>query len=379
MSVKVIDILNDVASRAGQELNSDTVNKETLKTHLLRCLNFYHKDLNTRYNWPWRIKRTSIQTTTNYKVGSVTMTIGSRAVTGSGTSWDSTMAGRFIKLDREIELYEILSVTNATSLTLVQPYLGASGGSLTYLIWKKLYDLDPDVPYLSLLSISEWPKRTSPIPYKEYESSFFNAYTNGQFPYLWTWMGINRKCSTYGVGTVSTVKDSKILTGAGTVWLGNVFAGAEITISNDVYNVESVDSDTQITMVQVGTSTIAATTLQTYTITVKNRSQIALSAVPDPGINMFVTYFKKTYNLLSDNDELDIWEGYEHILTNVLYGYLLEKLTSAVAFNWLSIYEKELNEAWSNLQESDAIDRAQRFTDTARNSPNNGYRRALYG
>lgn len=68
-----------------------------------------------------------------YKTGTVTVTNGSAAVTGAGTSWvdNGTLnAGDIIKLPDGL-LYEVLTIGSNTGLTLASNYLGsnASGGA----------------------------------------------------------------------------------------------------------------------------------------------------------------------------------------------------------------------------------------------------------
>lgn len=80
----------------------------------------------------------------DYTTGSiVSVASGGTAVVGSGTSWTSKMAGRFIRItDSDTantgdgSWYEISSVASATSITLVRPYGGTSisAGSAAYTI-----------------------------------------------------------------------------------------------------------------------------------------------------------------------------------------------------------------------------------------------------
>ena len=92
-------------------------------------------------------------------------------------------------------------------------------------------------------------------------------------------------------------------------------------------------------------------------------------------MNFDVSYYKKTYDYKNDNDILISWDGTEAILSNVLYGYYLEKLTTEEPFNWLIIYEGQLNEYWQNLQRAKAIEQVPRM----RSRVEKGYRRSLYG
>jgi len=81
-------------------------------------------------------------TIADYTTGTITTT-SSTTITGSGTSWTSQMAGRWIRITEtntantgDGEWYEISSVTSSTVLELVSPYLGTaiSGGSANYVI-----------------------------------------------------------------------------------------------------------------------------------------------------------------------------------------------------------------------------------------------------
>jgi hypothetical protein len=59
----------------------------------------------------------------------------------------------------------------------------------------------------------------------------------------------SRKSANYTTGTVTLTNGSKLVTGAGTAWLANVDAGMLLRRGSErVYVVESVDSDTQITL-----------------------------------------------------------------------------------------------------------------------------------
>ncbi|WP_457635797.1 phage adaptor protein [Persephonella sp.] len=77
----------------------------------------------------------------DYTTGTInTATNGSTTITGSGTSWTSTMAGRWIMIDESSGgdgvWYEIASVANATTLELKKKYQGISisSGSASYTI-----------------------------------------------------------------------------------------------------------------------------------------------------------------------------------------------------------------------------------------------------
>lgn len=69
---------------------------------------------------------------TNYTTGTLSVTQNTSAVTGSGTSWTSSMIGRSILLDGL--WYEISNVGSTTSITLAKTFEGATITAGTYTI-----------------------------------------------------------------------------------------------------------------------------------------------------------------------------------------------------------------------------------------------------
>jgi len=57
----------------------------------------------------------------------------------------------------------------------------------------------------------------------------------------------------YQIGKATVINNSQIVTGVNTVWLTNVFVGSLFKISgnNNIYQIGSVDSNTQITLTTV--------------------------------------------------------------------------------------------------------------------------------
>ncbi len=94
------------------------------------------------YNYDRRVFDLSIADETTGSISAVTN--GSTTVTGSGTSWSASMAGRFIRLNISNTAgnsgdgywYEIKSVASTTSITLEKAYQGTtrSAATITYTI-----------------------------------------------------------------------------------------------------------------------------------------------------------------------------------------------------------------------------------------------------
>ena len=366
------EIIINAAGRAERKITDTLANGENLESFLMDSLNLVYLFFNAKYNWPWREKFCTVQTIQNYETGTVTVTNGSRTVSGAGgASFTSSMIGRYLKLTRDLELYEIINVVGG-ELILREPYIGATGSGNTYVIWKKYYDLPPDVPNGSYLSVWKGYTRANPVEYRSFDRMFSqNAYLKGE-PMAWSWYGLNRRVSSYNTGTISATKDSRIFTGAGTAFLGNIFEGTEIIIGGDVYNVESIDSDTQFTSVQrFNTESVTGAA---YVAETKNRSQIMLSSVPDPSVVLNISYSKKTYRMKNQLDEPEIYEDYHLALANLLYVYLSEKVTSDKTFSWLTVAEAQVKEVYRNVIENTPLDVAPLVS----NQTISGYRKSLY-
>jgi len=82
-----------------------------------------------------------------YTTGTVTLTEGSATVTGSGTTFDSTMVGRHFRVKGEMRLYLIRSQDSTTQLTLDENFRGQNGDTISY-------EIDP--PGKPLVRI--WPR-----------------------------------------------------------------------------------------------------------------------------------------------------------------------------------------------------------------------------
>lgn len=106
-------------------------------------------------------------------------------VTGSGTSWTTNMAGRWLNIPQtasnttsgDDEWYQILSVQSATSLTLFNDYQGQSTSNASYLIGETPL-LPEDYQDLALWR-ALWIYYTSIVPNPAQAKGYFDLYTAG--------------------------------------------------------------------------------------------------------------------------------------------------------------------------------------------------------
>ena len=201
-----------------------------------------------------------------YNTGTITVTNGSKIVTGHGTAFlsQNLQAGDWISTDN-YDVGEIATVDSDTQITLVSNYTDVTvteGYNITkttnlkYIVtgigthW--LSDgivagneikLNSDGYYYTIASVDSDTQITLTDTYEDAGGT--GAYTVKKIPYL----SAGELLDYYNTGTITATKDSKTITGSGTLWSGNVVAGQTILINGVPYIINSVNSNTSITLV----------------------------------------------------------------------------------------------------------------------------------
>jgi hypothetical protein len=132
------------------------------------------------YNFKARIKDLSVA---DYVAGTAYVTTGTTTITGVGTTWTPTMAGRWIRITQPTgdgEWYEIASSSSTTSITLVNQYQGPTilvGAASAYTIGEMsiLAEDYQDLPLYRALSIYF----TSRVPDPTRASSYLDLWNSG--------------------------------------------------------------------------------------------------------------------------------------------------------------------------------------------------------
>lgn len=120
--------------------------------------------------------------------GILTLANGGTAVTGTGTTWTTSMAGRFIRITESDTAnkgdgfwYEIASVASTTSLTLLKPYQGTAiaTGNASYTIGQmspipEAYEMAPIYRALALFS------RVNDPLHPDVSNNWWRMYDGGQ-------------------------------------------------------------------------------------------------------------------------------------------------------------------------------------------------------
>jgi len=106
----------------------------------------------------------------NYETGTASFTNGSAVVTGSGTTWASSMVRRFIKPDAGLYWYEIKTFTNTTRVELVNNFQEATVSGVDYKI-VELMRLPVEYVYTPVFGASQlyW------IPNNEKKANYYGG------------------------------------------------------------------------------------------------------------------------------------------------------------------------------------------------------------
>ncbi len=97
------------------------------------------------HDFPFYLQEGAIEPVDNYSTGTVTITQGSKTLTGSGTTFTSAMVGRKFRIQNEKAYYRIASYTSATVVTLDENYQGSDQSGASYEIYQDEYRLAADV------------------------------------------------------------------------------------------------------------------------------------------------------------------------------------------------------------------------------------------
>lgn len=329
-------LLRDFIIELGDRLKVDKLTSEG-KNILTRKINQTYKEVARASDWEI-LKRTSeLRTVANYTAGTVTVTIDSRTVTGSGTTWTAAMQGRYFRPGGSQNWYKIARFVSATEITLATPIIEATASGIAYTIWQRYYYLQSDVR--KILSIHSW-YADGELPDKSnyYIEEFTSNPSNTGRPEIFSSYGVDPYEPSYSTGTVTVTVDSTVLNGTSTVWLDNVTSGDEIEIGDRIYRVERVESDTRIIMNNAALETISSDSPAAYTITRDNAIGIQLYPAPDAVYIFPYTYQKRVYDLVNeDNDRPELPEDFD---LAILDGAEASRMRDLSDIKWMAKMEE---------------------------------------
>lgn len=253
----------------------------------------------------------------NYETGTATITKGSCTVTLAGASVSADFKGRYFSSSRSSVQYEIADVSG-NDLTLKSEVAEDSGGGLKFSIFKKWYRLPSDIRVV----LPDYEKNEMPT----------NIEVHGYDEY---W-------SEYSIGNVSFTKNSKTATfTGGSALLGNVYPGDMIDAGKPLYRIRTVDSDTQITMVNKSKETFSSE------FTIKSDSPykgflVGVSNSTEKQILRF-PYIRCLYPMISDFDDTELPPDFDRCILDFAKSEIM-RMNNATG------WEQEFNMAQRRLQ-----------------------------
>lgn len=234
-----------------------------------------------------------------YTTGKASITKDSRVVTlTDGAVVESGFKGRFFSSKKTERGYEIVNVdTGANTLTLKTPIIEDMEAGLDYSIRKKFYRLPSDI-----LAIMPDNSRIDGNPGIEIE-------------------GYDEYQTNYTTETISLTKDSATLTGSGTSFFDNVFAGDIIEAGANVYRVKRVESDTSIIMLNRAIDTFSGAYVIRSDTPYKGKLK-GLSIQGDQtekSIFRF-SYIRSLYQMVHPNDDTEFPAQFDLVMLDFAKG-----------------------------------------------------------
>ena len=341
--IRFIDIVTDV-----ENISQFTGQRAILK----RLINQAVAKVASAWNWPFLYTHTFLSTVAEITAGDADVTNGSTSVTSDNgsTSWPATVVGRKFRLGSQRAYYTIATRVSATSITLDQPFQGSTDTDESYSIYQDEHLLRADVDYPKILRQIENGVPLLSLNASEFDLAFPTPSTMGDST-IETYLG--RNVGTYETGTVALPASSRTLTGVSTAWTTarGVGRGTKIRISDAIFTVNTVDSDTQITLYEAnGTTAVAAGTA--YAAIIDNPI-VLLHPIPDTVVNYYYRFQRIPAVMDRDGDIPDLPHALHHLLVEeaqvwaYIYKGLLDRATAARAR-----YEADLVDAIRSFGQS---------------------------
>ena len=272
------------------------------------------------YDWPHYRDIGTITTINDYTDGTVTVTAGSTTVTGASTTFTEAMVGRKFRVGTENHFFYIDAFVSTTELTLRDAYRGTGGASQTYTIFQDEYKLDANTHKLLDLRQVQDSLMMIGLPYLEMDRWFPDPDTL-QDPTFFSVIG--RRDDRYATGTVAVTSGSSTLTGTSTLWttVPGLTRGSRISITDtdEVFTVNTIASDTSLTVYEVPATTDASSAYRIFL----NNILVQLRDVPDAARLLYYRKQRLPYPLVNDEDEPDMPREYQYglVFASLMVAY----------------------------------------------------------
>jgi hypothetical protein len=137
MALTTVQMVDECATVLGTGARTG----DPLRVPILRWINMACRTIAYSYDWDGMRAEQILVTAQPYSTGTATFTEGSTTVTGTGTTWATTVAGAKIALSVGAPIYRIATRDSATQVTLADAYREDTATDSTYTIFQDEYNL----------------------------------------------------------------------------------------------------------------------------------------------------------------------------------------------------------------------------------------------
>jgi len=272
--------------------------------------------------WPF-LKRTEARRNDGgYDTGSVEVAQGSRAVTGTGTTWEAKMLGwRFAPQGGETEIYDI-ATTAASAFTLDRPYEGESDSGLEYRVWDPYITAPSDLHAWQSIGFEAGGRQIGHASLGVVRGVWPDPRSFGSA--ILTCLGPPSTDAKYSTGTVAITAASATVTLSAGTWPEDV-VGHHLRFGDEspLYRVKSRDSDTGLTLFRNYGGNIAASGLS-YELDPPGAIRIEVNYPQEDRYALKIEYFCIPEELVNDADPVEGEDLYQSCLCDLAIADVLE-------------------------------------------------------
>lgn len=132
----------DLLTECYQHLGLDSSDATNI-ANATRWCNYVQQDIVARWPWSFMLGREAIASVPDYSTGTVAVSVGGTAVTGSSTVWTATHGdgSYYIQFSGTKDWYRVSSRSSNTAIVIETAYLGSVLTAATYILRKIFYSL----------------------------------------------------------------------------------------------------------------------------------------------------------------------------------------------------------------------------------------------
>lgn len=135
----------DIYTGILKEVKGDVEDEDSLEKVKL-SINARYRTIASKKKWKWlRETRRTLKLNKEYAAGTISLTNGSKIVTGLGTNWSDTYRQWWLAPSGMDQNFRVISAPSATQLLLASPYTGPTITNTAYSLFQSEVALFPDL------------------------------------------------------------------------------------------------------------------------------------------------------------------------------------------------------------------------------------------